>query len=353
MSRPLTREYKGLISMLARSAMTAPMRLLVVIDPTAHTQPALARAAVLARRVPAHLTLLICDSDPHLTKTGLIESASFTTARSVMLATHAERLKALAAPLRAEGIKVAVVARWHRPLYEGIILAASESRADVVFKDTHCDSAFKRAIFSSTDWNLIRQCPAPLWLVKPRVPAANPIFVAALDPMHARDKEASLDRRILATGSELCSALHGELHAFHAFDVTPLFAVSGDAMTMPIALPLGELIESARLTHTDVVHRLTDTSALPRTRVHIREGSPRVALVSVTDQLGADVAVMGAVSRNALERLLIGSTAESVLDRISCDVLVVKATGFRSSIRPWRHEVATSRHEVGHSVTFS
>ncbi len=190
--------------------MNVPMRLLVVIDPAAHTQPALARAAALARKVPAQLTLLICDYDRHLTRAGLVKSAPLTAARPVVLATHAERLEALAAPLRAEGIKVVVDARRHRPLHEGIILAASESRADVVFKDTHPDSVLKRAIFSSTDWNLIRQCPAPLWLVKPRVSPANPLFVAALDPMHARDKDGCLDRRILATGSELCSALEGE-----------------------------------------------------------------------------------------------------------------------------------------------
>ena len=49
---------------------------------------------------------------------------------------------------------------------------------------------------------------------------------------------------------------------------------------------------------------------------------------------GASVtcAVMGAVSRSALARLFIGSTAERVLDKLSCDTLIVKPRGFRSEL---------------------
>jgi universal stress protein E len=32
---------------------------------------------------------------------------------------------------------------------------------------------------------------------------------------------------------------------------------------------------------------------------------------------------MGAVSRNALQRLFLGSTAETVLDHVPCDLLIV------------------------------
>jgi nucleotide-binding universal stress UspA family protein len=33
---------------------------------------------------------------------------------------------------------------------------------------------------------------------------------------------------------------------------------------------------------------------------------------------------MGAVARSRLRRLLVGSTAEAVMDRLACDVLAVK-----------------------------
>ena len=41
-------------------------RILAVLDPTTETQPALAKAATLARRSGATLELFICDFDPSL-----------------------------------------------------------------------------------------------------------------------------------------------------------------------------------------------------------------------------------------------------------------------------------------------
>jgi universal stress protein E len=41
---------------------------------------------------------------------------------------------------------------------------------------------------------------------------------------------------------------------------------------------------------------------------------------------------MGAVSRSGLKRLLNGSTAERVIDEVSCDVLIVKPDSFRATV---------------------
>jgi universal stress protein E len=49
-------------------------------------------------------------------------------------------------------------------------------------------------------------------------------------------------------------------------------------------------------------------------------------------RLDAAIIAMGVVARPALKRLLIGSTAERVLDRLSCDVLVVKTGMAKSQI---------------------
>ncbi len=60
-------------------------------------------------------------------------------------------------------------------------------------------------------------------------------------------------------------------------------------------------------------------------RVHLTVGRPTETLVEFTRDIGASLVVMGAVSKGALELLLIGNTAEKVLDDLSCDILVVKS----------------------------
>jgi hypothetical protein len=46
----------------------------------------------------------------------------------------------------------------------------------------------------------------------------------------------------------------------------------------------------------------------------------------------ASLVVMGAVSRSGLKRLLIGNTAEAILDSLTCDVLVMKPGRFQSKV---------------------
>ena len=59
-------------------------------------------------------------------------------------------------------------------------------------------------------------------------------------------------------------------------------------------------------------------------QVHYLDETPIVALEMVADEFAADVVVMGAISRSRLSEMLIGSTAEKVIDFMSTDILVIK-----------------------------
>jgi universal stress protein E len=314
--------------------MGKPQRIVAVIDPTASAQPALERAAWLARRLPAQLELLINDYDPILGQAGThargLNADAAAKARAARLDAQLARLRALAAPLQAEGLEVSIDARWDHPLDEAIVRKAIDSHADIVVKDSHYHSALKRSLFTNTDWGLIRNCPAKLLLVKSHVTAASPRVLAAIDPLHERDAAATLDKRILETAAALSSAVGAELHVLHAFDITPVIAASTEAMMMPMALPITEIADAMSAEHATAVHALTDAMKLPRERVHIPHGGARDQLVSMAQSLPADLVVMGAVSRSGLQRLFIGSTAEEVLDRLPCDVLIVKAEAIPS-----------------------
>jgi universal stress protein E len=307
--------------------VTNQQRVLVVVDPTASFHPALERAAWLARCAPVRIELFISDYAPQLADSRS-HGAAATQGRAAVLERHRGRLEQLAAPLRAGGAAVDVDVRWDYPLHDSIVRKAQDSGADLVVKDTHYHSVLKRSIFSNTDWSLIRNCAATLWLVKPRPPGQKPCFIAAVDPLHERDKPADLDQRILAMGNDLSRTLGGELHVFHAFDVTAAIAVSTDAMTMPIALPINEFADAMRAEHTEAVERLCKKHRVPAERTHIHQGGTRQLLLTLTEQLRADAVVMGAISRSGLKGLFLGNTAEDVLDRLHCDLIIVKPEGF-------------------------
>jgi universal stress protein E len=310
--------------------MTESKRILAVVDPTAASQPAAERAALLAKRLGGRLELFICDYDPRLVERAFIDVAGLVKARAALIEKRVRWLRELAKTLAAGDLEIAVDARWDSPLADGIVRKAVESGADIVVKDTHYHPALKRSVFSNTDWTLIRDCPALLWLVKPRPIAQEPCFVAAVDPLHEHAKPAALDDRIIAAAKQFCYPLNGELHVFHAFNMTMGFAAPMDST--PLAL--GELTELMRVHSTEAVHALTDAHAVPRDHVHIQEGRTRELVIALTERLRADVVVMGAVSRRGLKRLFLGNTAEEVLDKVPCDLLIVRPDGFETSVPP-------------------
>jgi nucleotide-binding universal stress UspA family protein len=66
-----------------------------------------------------------------------------------------------------------------------------------------------------------------------------------------------------------------------------------------------------------------DAGVIPVARL-LREGDPASEIVEAADRWRADVIVIGTHTRGALERLLLGSTAEAVLRQAHCAVLTVR-----------------------------
>jgi universal stress protein E len=163
-------------------------------------------------------------------------------------------------------------------------------------------------------------------LVKPETKTAIQTVIVAVDPVHERDRPAELDHQLLNDAGELCAVVGSELHVVHAFDPAPAYAISADAMSFPIAEPIKDLTQGLKQKHQHAMDDLLADRKLPKSNVHLEEGDTRGVLTSMIEKLGADLVVMGAVSRGALKRLLLGSTAELLLDHIPCDLLIIKKT---------------------------
>jgi len=299
--------------------------ILVIVDPTTQQQPAVAKAAVLAEKFHARLDLFICDTKAaqnvrfaeHLRKS---PQAPFGTSLSGLL-------DALAAPLRERGIDVTTEVTSADPLHTALVDRVQRTCADLVVKDTHHHSIAQRTLLTNTDWELIRGCPVPLLLVKPAAWSPAHHIAAAVDPGHADDKPRLLDRCILDVASRLSHQLNGELHAIHAYIPAAIIAASVAEPPLVIDVP-AETLEQERRARLNEVLALTAEYRLPPTNVHVEAGDAKEVLARVARECEIDVTVMGAVSRSALKRIIIGSTAEAVLEHLPCDLLVVKGPNF-------------------------
>jgi universal stress protein E len=209
-----------------------------------------------------------------------------------------------------------------------------ESSPDLVVKDTHYHTVLRRTLFTNTDWSLIRTCPAPLLLAKAREWPDTPRVLAALDPGHVGDKPAELDHDILEWSELVAARMGGEVHAVHAFFPAALLAATTTMAGMPLVsgVTAAEIVATERGRVAGVLSEIVATHAVDPGRVHLEQGSAADVLPRVTESLAASLLVMGAVSRSRLQEIFLGSTAERVLDRIGCDVLVVKPADFAEKL---------------------
>ncbi len=290
--------------------------ILIVVDPTADSHPAVERGMQLAKFNGMRVDLFVCDYNSQLVRAHFLSAEKLDRAKHGYIDEEKEFLNELAAPYVADGIDVSIKVAWDRPLYEGIIRQALHSDARYVIKDTHYHSKLNRTLFTNTDWHLIRSCPAPLWLVQPGSDFSAPTILASVDPLHENDKPANLDARLLSEAFEIADDHGGVVHAFHAFN--PFVDPDDPKRTESL--------------HEQAMSTLMARLEVSEDRIHLRAGDTMDLLPRVATEVGADLVVMGAVSRSRLEQAIVGSTAENVLDQLPCDVLVIKPHEFISPV---------------------
>ncbi|NOX70541.1 MAG: universal stress protein [Gammaproteobacteria bacterium] len=305
--------------------MTTSNSILVIIEPEIHPHEVIERAIWLARISNCSLDILLCDADVGPLREGwYLSNEAKEIGESIRIA-QSEMIEDLADNARETGITVNTGVLEDRPIAEGILHRARETAPRYLMKGTQYHSAAERAIFVDTDWQLIRSCPCPLYLVKPKELRAHPVLLAAVDPTHARDKSAALDHAIVEHAQNIAKATEGEFHLVHSYQRISSIGSEATRTFKPIRIPLDELDKKITAEHRQKLDALADAYGVDAEHVHQLPGRTRELLPTFARAHNVDVVVMGALARWGLKRAVIGSTAERVLDHLPCDVLIVRA----------------------------
>jgi universal stress protein E len=303
--------------------MSRIQNILVIVDPTASEQPSIGKAELLAQRFDARLELFVCDTKA-AREMRLLAQRAMDPSR-LLDVNLKPMLEDLARPLRQRGIDVSTECGFADVLADGLADRIKRSKADLVIKDTHHHSLLQRTLVTNTDWHLIRTAEAPLLLAKPKAWSSPPQVVAAVDPGHVNDKPASLDEAILQWSCAIAERTEGVLHALHAYIPLTVAAAAGNALG-PVATSLTpEAMEFEDKEKRKELQALTGRYAISLDHLHLELGIAADILPRKAEELHADLVVMGAVARRGLNRIFIGSTAERALEKMPCDVLVVKS----------------------------
>ncbi len=299
---------------------------LAIIELDRFPKEVTSRAAWLAKLYGCKLHLLLSDPTVGVLRNRLIVSNEAKSIGKDITAAQETFLDELASEVAdGDDIEVTSAISHDRPAADAIIAAAIELEPKFVVKGTHFHSPAERATFADVDWQLIRKLDYPLWLVKPGEWQDSPTIVAAVDPTHAHDKTGTLDQSIVETSKSIAERSGGKVMLLHTYQ--RLVEIGHYAMFhfKPVKVPVEELDENIKTEHRKLLDTLAEANDISADDVHQLPGRTRELLPTFARTQGANVVVMGAVSRAGLKQRTVGSTAEQVLDHLPCDILIARS----------------------------
>jgi len=314
--------------------MAAVRRILVAAKDLRETvRPLMRKAAQIAGACNAHLEIYHCLSDPLSPDFGFDTSQRLLGQERELRAHALQRLERIAVSLRQlrPGLKVSVAAEWDTPVYDAIVRRALKIKADLIVAAGHHGAHMLPGLLRLTDWELVRSSPVPLLLIKNPKPYRRPAILVAVDPAHAFSKPLRLDQALLRAGGNLSRRLGGTLHAVHAYASVPSGAIPSNALAVTDH-GLQQVEKKARNAAAVNFERALRGSAIAVPHRYLIGCHPVDAILQAARKSHSSIVVMGAISRSGLKRLLIGNTAESILDELHCDVLVIKPNQFKNRV---------------------
>lgn len=176
---------------------------------------------------------------------------------------------------------------------------------------------------------LLRKSPAPVWLIQPTGSSTQRVL-AAVDPNPAEDQ---LNRQILEMAATFAS--EGAV-----VDVVTVWQLYGERTLRESAFwkarrgEIEQMLVAEELGVRLALEELLGSSGPPGIEwaIHLRRGEAAEIISLTVRELMTDTLVIGTVARSGISGLVMGNTAERVLDSVSTSVVAVKPPGFPSPL---------------------
>jgi universal stress protein E len=232
-----------------------------------------------------------------------------------------QKLQVLIQQLKGAGIEVGSETLLGEAFVE-ISHAVQQERFDLVMTGTRGITGWKQFFVGSTAKKLIRNCPSAVWVVKKEHAAAPKVILAPTDFSDA-------SRKAVLAGLWLAEKADAEFHLLHVIDSKD---VPDDLLEH---IPLGSSIRQE--VNKEAEQRLEEFlktlgTGVSRIVSHLTWGHPWQEISRIAMKHQADLISIGTVGRSGVKGIVLGNTAERVLDTCDCSILTVKPDDYVSPI---------------------
>ena len=314
---------------MTNTSQTVKDTVLAVLELESEPDNLIDRVTWIAQSFNYRVHLVLFEPESGALLGGFAISNEAEVIRQELQSTQDEIVESYAKKLRDKGIDTTTSVLRLRPLDDGILAIAMAVKARMIVKATRFHSTAERGILVDTDWQLMRISPYPLWFVRSELMPENPIIVAAVDPSSTHDKPAALDREIVQTANTVAKAISGEVHLLHTYERLSGIGKAANRTFKPIKLQIDEIDARIQKEHRSALDLLAADCGIDADHTHQLPGRTHEILPTFSRSKNAGLVVMGALARWGVKRMLIGSTAERVIDHLPCDVLIVRLSEYQ------------------------
>lgn len=281
--------------------------ILVIAERSGEGPGALQKACIIARHFGAAIELFTCDAEHAYMAEHAYDPRGVSDAVTRCLADSRRFLEALRSSIAAEDLEIRTSVTCETPLHAGIVRKVRELMPDLVIRCVESRGAQRQSVLNSTDWQLVRTCPAPLLLTRGRTWHPVPRIAAGID----LGGPADVSRGVLGAAAYLASGCSGELEIVYS---------------EPEDAPAGSL---------EAMHALAAECDLLAAHLELLHGPPEQTLYRLARDHEVDVLVLGALSRRtgALGNA-VGTLTESLIESLDCDFLLIRHEPPGSALLP-------------------
>lgn len=310
--------------------MKLPQLILVAVDPAMRPTAATRRALEIARRAKSRVHLCMPVFDERIDAAAeLVHPEVERLAREQYIEVRLRWLAAWCAELVEQGIDTRCEVIWAKAMHEALIARVIEMSPDLVVKDLVRESFLRRwSVVRSAESRLARLCPAPLMLVQEDAPAMPTRIGVAVDPSHPHARPGELDDRAVQAALPLAMLANAPLELLHVFPHRSRYELRTTS--------LDAKIEDLRREDAALFAQFATRYSVPADRRALLSGDPAEELLRHADENRLGLLVIGSQYLTAVDRFLLGSTAESLVAQAPCDLLLIRPQGFLDELA--RHQ---------------
>lgn len=188
--------------------------------------------------------------------------------------------------------------------------------------------------FCALDMSLLRESPIPVWLFQNNhLINKNNNLAVAIDASDTDPTSRKLSKKLLEVSGSLAKFNKGKLEIVSCWENFLDSAMLSSSWLNLSTSNIQYEIDSAKEKHKFQLEELIKEANLPSElsiNVHIRNGLAVQQIPLFVEEEKIETLIMGTLARSGISGLVIGNTAESIVQKLKCSLIALKPDEFVS-----------------------